>query len=99
MAAYVVFQLRAVHDADALTRYRQVARPTITAAGGRVIVARGKWEALEGQPPLDTVVVEFPDYASASAWYHGTAYQEACKLRAGASEIDAYIVDGFTPPA
>ena len=98
MAAYVVFELRAVHDADALTRYRQVARPTIAAAGGRVIVARGRSEKLEGNPPNETVIVEFPDFEKAQAWYRSDVYQEACKLRHGASDVDAYIVEGFTPP-
>jgi uncharacterized protein (DUF1330 family) len=97
MAAYVVFEIRAVHDADALTRYRQVARPTIAAAGGRVIVARGRSEKLEGNPPFETVIVEFPDFEKAQAWYRSAAYQESCKLRKGASDVDAYIVDGIAP--
>ena len=98
MAAYVVFEIRAVHDADALTRYRLAAKPTIPAAGGRIIVARGRSEKLEGNPPFETVVVEFPTFEQAQAWYHSAAYQETCKLRHGASDVDAYIVEGFTPP-
>ena len=39
------------------------------------------------------------DFAKAQAWYHSGAYQEICKMRHGASDIDAYIVEGFTPPA
>ena len=98
MPAYVVFEIRAVHDADALTRYRQAARPTIPPAGGKVIVARGRSEKLEGNPADETVIVEFPDFATAQAWYRSAAYQETCKLRKGASDVDAYIVEGFTPP-
>lgn len=98
MAAYVVFEIRAVHDADALTRYRQVAKPTIGPAGGKPIVTRGRSESLEGSAPFETVIVEFATFAAAQAWYRSEAYQKTIPLRKNAADIDAYIVEGFMPP-
>lgn len=97
MPAYVIFQIHASHDHEALQRYRQAAHPTITAHQGRVLVARGKQKTLEGSAPAETVVLEFASYEAALGWYESEAYQEASKIRALAADVDAYLVDGVAP--
>ncbi len=99
MPAYAMFLIRASHDVDALTRYRKAAHPTITAHGGRVRVARGRQTPLEGQPPPETVIVEFDSYEQALAWYRSPEYQAANQLRKQAADVDAWIVDGVAPPS
>lgn len=97
MAAYVIFQIHASHDQDALQRYRKAAHPTIAAHQGRVLIARGKQKTLEGKAPAETVVLEFSSYEAALNWYESQAYQEVLKLRAHAADVDAYLVDGIAP--
>lgn len=98
MPAYVIFLIRGSHDVDALTRYRKAAHPTITAHGGRVRVARGPQTLLEGSAPAETVVVEFDSSEKALAWYRSHEYQEANQLRKHAADVDAWVVEGLTPP-
>ena len=98
MAAYVIFQIGDSRDPEALQRYRIAAKPNIIAAGGKIIVARGKQTVVEGKAPKETVIVEFETADQALAWYHSDAYQEICKLRHHAADVDAYVVEGLAPP-
>ena len=41
----------------------------------------GRTEVLEGSAVEDLVILEFPRYEDAKAWYHGSAYQAASKHR------------------
>ena len=40
------------------------------------------------------IVIEFPDRASASAWYESPAYQEILPLRTDNADSTAILVDG-----
>lgn len=99
MPAYVVFLIRGSHNVEALQRYRQQAVPTITQHGGHVLVARGRQTPLEGAPPEETVMIEFPTHEQALAWYGSEAYQLAARLRHGAADVDAYVVEGRAAPS
>ena len=94
MTAYVIYQAD-VLDPDQYAKYREKSPATLTAAGGEFLVRGGDIEVLEGETPLGrTVVIEFESMDAARAWYHGDGYTEARKLRAGAANANAYIVDG-----
>ena len=61
-------------------------RSANTAAGSSCAAAQ--FEVLEGASRSRTVVIEFPDYASAVACYHSPEYQAAAALRKGRAEFD-----------
>jgi uncharacterized protein (DUF1330 family) len=71
----------------------------IAAAGGRFIVRGGAHETLEGLwQPNRLVVIEFPSYAAARAFYDSEKYREARARRAGATEFfNMVVVDGVAP--
>jgi uncharacterized protein (DUF1330 family) len=95
MTAQVIFFVEKINDRDGLKAYQKAAHPTLEAAGGRVIVAYGRQEVVEGSDLAGVVVVEFPDYESAQNWYHSPGYTQAAKLRqSGAAECHAVIVEG-----
>jgi uncharacterized protein (DUF1330 family) len=97
MAAYVIYQAE-VLDAERYEKYKPLAAESIRQAGGNYIVRGGDVDALEGEPPAGrTVVVEFPDRATALEWYRGGAYAEARELRKGAATARMYVVDGVGP--
>jgi uncharacterized protein (DUF1330 family) len=48
MAGYAVFDLLQVTDSAKMDEYRQKVRATIEKHGGRVVVAGGKFEVVEG---------------------------------------------------
>ncbi|MDX7950183.1 DUF1330 domain-containing protein [Lichenihabitans sp. Uapishka_5] len=93
--AYLVVQYRAISDPDKLAAYSKLAGPAITAAGGRFLVRGMAIEAYEGGQLQRTVVVEFPDLATAKALYADPAYQKAIAALDGAAERDMRIVEGL----
>ena len=98
MAAYVIYQ-GDVLDPERYERYKAKAAESVAAAGGRFVVRGGDMEVLEGESPASrTVVVEFPDRATARSWYHGELYRAARQLREGAARARMYVVDGVEAP-
>ncbi|HZQ59112.1 MAG TPA: DUF1330 domain-containing protein [Acidimicrobiales bacterium] len=94
MTAYVIYQAE-VLDPERYDEYRAKAAKSIVAAGGRYLVRGGDIDVLEGDPPASrTVVVEFPSREAALAWYRGSEYTEVRKIRDGAAQARAYVVDG-----
>ena len=95
MAAYVISEVEP-RDAALMERYRALAADSIARHGGRYIVRGGAAELVEGGPPVKTlVIVEFPDMASARAWYGSADYADALAIRrAGALERRLVFVEG-----
>lgn len=76
-----------------MNAYKRAAHPTITESGGKVTVAYGRTEILEGGAIEGVVMVEFADFETASAWYHGDGYKAAKQLREGAVTVRSVIVE------
>ena len=94
MTAYVIYEA-AVTDAEQYEQYKTAAAATVAATGGRYIARGGEVESFEGEPPARVVILEFPDLASATAWYHGEQYTEAKSLRERACDARMFVVDGM----
>ena len=93
--AYWISAYRAVHNPDALAAYAQLAGPALQAAGGRFVVRGMPSAAKENGLMQRTVIVEFPDLATALATYDSPAYQDAIEhLKGGAVERDLRIIEG-----
>ncbi len=94
MAAYIIASID-VADAVGYEEYRQRVPPLITAFGGRFLVRGGPIERLEGaDAPGRLVVLEFPDRASARAFYECPEYQELIRIRQRHSRGSLWLVDG-----
>ena len=94
MPAYVIARVE-VPDWDKYNEYLKVGPGTIAQYGGRFIARGGELAALEG--PEETrrmIILEFPSLAKAKAWYNSKEYQDAKKLRAGASIGSLIAIDG-----
>ena len=63
--------------------------PSVTPADG------GAQEVLEGNCPDRHVIIEFPDRATALAWYGSDAYRRILPLALNSSERDIVLVDGI----
>ena len=65
--------------------YRAGVEATVKAYGGRFrsIVMRYRWEVLEGEWPSDlgVLIIEFPTYEQAVAWYHSDEYAPLRAIR------------------
>ncbi|HEY0879556.1 MAG TPA: DUF1330 domain-containing protein [Zeimonas sp.] len=98
MPAYVIVDVK-VSDSERYRQYMALSPAAIEAAGGRFLVRGGPHEVLEGNwQPSRMVLAEFPDVASARAFYDSVQYREARAKRAGATEyFHMVVVQGVEP--
>jgi uncharacterized protein (DUF1330 family) len=54
----------------------------------------GALDQLEGAAIEGAVIIEFPDAASARAWYNSPSYQAAVKFRHAGSKSKAFFIEG-----
>jgi len=95
MPAYVIGDVRAAWDAEALAEYRRRNTDAVARHGGRFIVRGGVIELLEGKwDTLRIIVIEFPDMAAARGWYDSEDYAPLKALRQGASDTSIILVEG-----
>ena len=96
MTAYCIFDIRSEDDSEAMAEYRLRVRPTIAAYGGRILALGDRFEVVEGGwRPVYPVILEFPSYEAATAWYDSDIYAELKTLRLKASVGDAVFLDGL----
>jgi uncharacterized protein (DUF1330 family) len=94
MAAYVVLNIE-VTDPEQYAGYVKAAGATVEQYGGRYLVRGGKAEKLEGSVnPKRIVVLEFPSFDRAKAWWDGEEYRAPKALRQSASISDTILVEG-----
>ena len=95
MAAFHIARVN-ITDWDTYSEYARIAPGTVVAHGGKYHVRAGKTKTLEGKEnKARNVVIEFPSFEQADAWYHSPEYQEIIPIRQRASESDHFIVEGY----
>ncbi len=93
MAAYLIVY-ETITDPSRFLQYVKTVDPVITRRGGR-LVASGQPDVVEGEFPLERALVfEWPTRQAASDFWHSEEYTEIKKLREGAAEIQAIIIEG-----
>lgn len=100
MPAYIiVYRETPVRDAAAIEEYSRRNRENSGSFqsnhGIQPLVVYGRSEALEGANPDGIVMLQFPTYEDAKAWYEDPAYQEALQFRKDAADWRVVLVDGF----
>jgi uncharacterized protein (DUF1330 family) len=94
MAAYIVAHLR-VTDSEAFEAYRARVPDVIRRYSGRYLIRGGRVQPLEGDWPVERLVVlEFDSVAAARAFYDSPEYAELIPLRQAGSEGTLAIVEG-----
>jgi len=66
--------------------------------GARFLVRTGKSDIAEGHNRAYTMVIEFPDYASALACYRSPEYQENIEARLPLATVDLIVMEGYDGP-
>jgi uncharacterized protein (DUF1330 family) len=94
MPAYLIANY-SITNPDGYAEYPPSVAPTLTPFGGELVVADFASEAVEGSPAPVSIVVKFPDRASAKAWYDSEAYQAVIGLRTENTEGFLVFVDGI----
>lgn len=97
MAAYLIAFIE-VTDPKGYEQYKQRTPAVIAKYGGRFIARGGKTKTLEGaEEKRRAVIIEFPDFQRAEAFYNSSEYQEAKYFREGAATASFVLVDGWNP--
>lgn len=94
MAAYIIGRVQ-VTDWDRYKQYMKATPAVIAKFGGRFVARGGESVTLEGPEETNRVVIlEFPDFTAAKAFFQSEEYREAKKLREGAAVAQFYAIDG-----
>jgi uncharacterized protein (DUF1330 family) len=95
MKAYVIAHID-VQDPVRYADYVKLTPATVAPFGGRFIARGGRSEKLEGDFKLNRIVIlEFPSYEIARAWYHSADYRKALSIRQSCSSGMLTLVEGF----
>jgi len=94
MPAYVVVSIE-VHDPERYAEYIERAPATVANHGGRYLVRNGEREALEGEWDLKRfVILEFPTYEAAKAWYESEDYAPVMAIRHATATSRMIVTEG-----
>ena len=91
-----VFMHADVTDPDGYEEFKSLAAAAIADHGGRYLVRGGAMQALEGEWRSRVILVEFPSYAAALAFYDSGAYQKARQVRLRSSTASVVVMDGIS---
>jgi uncharacterized protein (DUF1330 family) len=96
MAGYVIVDVE-VHNPEGYKTYTDQVPATVAQYGGRFAVRGGDYETREGHwQPKRIVVLEFPTFEAAKAWYDSPEYQAILPIRLANSHCNFFtIVEGY----
>jgi uncharacterized protein (DUF1330 family) len=94
MATYMVFTRESTKNAAELETYSEKVGPTLAGHPVTVLAAYGRHEVVEGPDVEGVVILEFPSFAAAKAWYDSPAYRAVREHRFRGAEYRAVIVEG-----
>ncbi|MFZ9104787.1 MAG: DUF1330 domain-containing protein [Burkholderiaceae bacterium] len=92
--AFWVTTYREIFDANKLAQYAKLALPAIEAGGGKFIVRGMPEKVYENGLMQRTVVIEFPDMATAIATHDSAAYQQALEALGDGADRDMRLIEG-----
>ena len=95
MKGYWIALYKKIDSMDNLKNYAAIVTPIIKNYGGKPLVRGGKYQLLEGENFLRTVIWEFPSYEKALECHDSKEYQEGWALAKNTTERNLQIIEGF----
>lgn len=94
MKAYVIVDV-SITDPARYDDYKKLTPGSLVPYEGKFVVRGGRAETLEGTwQPGRIVVLEFPSFEKAKAWWSSEGYAPAKALRQSASVTQMIVVEG-----
>ncbi len=95
MPAFAIVDTK-IENSEEYEGYKALARPIAEKFGGKYLVRGGDIKVVEADlwQPTRMVVMEFPDMASAEAFYNSEEYAPVRKIRHDNSKCSFVIVEG-----
>lgn len=95
MPAYVVVNIDVLYP-ERYAEYIQRAPESVARFGGRYIARAGRTDVLEGDwIPKRFVILEFPTYEDAKAWWASEEYADAKALRHATATTQMVVTEGL----
>ena len=94
MAAYVVITREKTRNAAQMDQYKKLAPASFQQHPATFRAIHGRHEVLEGPAVEEIIILEFPTYDEAKAWYESPEYQAACEHRFRAGDYRFIITEG-----
>jgi uncharacterized protein (DUF1330 family) len=95
MTAYMVFTRERTLNQPDLDTYTPMAGASLAGHAVTPLAAYGHHEVLEGPDVEGVVVLAFPTFDEAKAWYDSPAYRAAREHRFKGADYRAVIVEGL----
>ncbi len=94
MKGYVVCVYKNISNEQKLKEYAIKARIAVEKYGGKFLIRGGRSTSNEGEKSPRTVIIEFPSYNEANAFYQSKEYQEAHLILKGYADRQHQTVEG-----
>jgi uncharacterized protein (DUF1330 family) len=94
MAAYAVFIREKTRNAAKLEEYKKTVPASFQKHPATFLAINGRSEVLEGPQSEGIIILEFPSYEAAQAWYHSPEYQAACEHRFQGADYRCILTEG-----
>ena len=94
MSAFFVALRESVHDPEEMRLYAEKARGSGCGYRLTTRAAYGRLRMTEGEPIEGAVILEFPTFEEAEAWYNSPTYQAAVVHRMRGAKYRTFIVQG-----
>ena len=91
---YWLATYKKIEDLEKLKKYAEVVTPVIKSFGGQALVRGGKYQVLEGDNFIRTVIWEFPSYQKAMECHESKKYQEGWSLASEITSRNLLIIEG-----
>ena len=95
MPAYFVAVRIAIKDGKEMETYGQKARKSMAGHQVKPLAAYGRIRSTDGPPTDGAVILEFPTFEAAEAWYDSPAYQDAIVHRFAGGDYRTFIIQGI----
>jgi len=83
-------------DPEGIRPYSAAVESTFAPFGGKYAVRGGKVDSLEGEPMRRVIMIAFPSFAQAQAWYASPSYKEIMPIRHSSAKSRTFIMEGFS---
>ena len=91
---YWLATYKKIGDLEKLKKYAETVTPIIKSFGGQALVRGGKYQVLEGDNFIRTVIWEFPSYQKAMECHESKKYQEGWSLASEMTSRNLLIIEG-----
>ena len=95
MKAYWIALYKKIENQDNIKNYGAKVTEIIKSYGGKPLVRGGKFNTLEGETYLRTVIWEFPSFKKAMECHDSKEYQDGWSIAKNTTERNLQIVEGF----